>query len=891
MNFLSGRGILLFSSALLTVGAGFAIGSEMSGDNTEELEQVASVTSPTTMAVEVDEEGIPINPIEADQLLSPAGTYLKFVAQTAGTFVVTAPSEPGGQILIDGDVVVDASGLSAEDADPLVPFKSFVALTAGDHIIELLGPYQSGKFAAQITIGQVGGQSTPLAYAATAVESPEARQLIASLTGRIPTEGVQGQQGLFPLGAGRVPFTIGGSSSTVSRTNAAAAGANSGSSDGSSTMPGAAAMQMAAATQQGSGGSTTTSGSGTSTGSGSSGGSDNVVVTPPANAPGTPGNGSQNPTTPAPVTPVTPIVVDPTAATASPLTPPTGVQITQAVQLTSAGSEEGIVANSGSTLFGQVQDPQAFDIVNATIAPSGRTATVDVGATNGQFAVRLFTEDFDGQSNIQVTLSAANSTNTEVESLPVTYAFTGQTPTDGLAQALGRLTFGATPELYARVQAIGFEAFVNEQLNPDAINDNAFEGQNPQQLYYSEDNNQNQTFRSLNELQIAYAAFTQKQLNEVMANFWFNHFHASPKSNRKYQQVLVDRNAFRDLALTNFDTLLQYSAKSPLMSEFLDNDDSRAGNLNENYARELLELHTVGVDGGYGDEDIIEVARVFTGWRYRQTNEASPNDAQPTWEFEFQSNRHDDGTKTIAFINEVVGGGQAEGERLLSILAQLPQTRDYVCGKLVGYLVSDTPVPSMQANCAAAWEATNGDVKEILRSIILDTNYITNADIKRNKIKTPFEYAVSAVRVLGVVPDFSDDNYLDDFRQVMEDAGFNPMFYPVPTGLAEVGDAWLGSASVQMAFERMSDVVQNSDDFGIDTLSEVRDAGLETAEEVAAYLLALATADHYSLQEFNTLVAVLKGEDGIFEPQIADETDALVKAKGLLVVMPNFQVQ
>ena len=922
MNIVSGRGIFLVSSFLITVGAGFAIGSERIQNAQEAMEQVASAATmdeeqvATAPAMDADDAGLEIlpstptaNTAVVPTPVSGSGTYMKFSARQGGTYVVTAPALPGGQIRVNGDVVVDGSSLTQAQADPNAPFKAFVALGVGDHIIELSGAYSNGTSIGRISIGLLGMQSTSLASSAVQVPSQEAQQLVASLNGQLLTGNQPGGQGNFALGGGRTPFMIGGSSSSQPNYGSAGgqgAGGNGPSMNGGGAQVAAMSPNMGGGSISGGGSiaSGATSSTGTTSTTGTSGG-----TTGTTGGGGTVSNpitvASPSPTTPTPVTPtpvaptpgapapapVTPITPDPMMATSSPLTPPTNVVLTEAVQLTAAGSEMGIVSNTGTTMFGQVQDPQAFDIVTVSVAPTGRTSTVDVGATNGQFAVRVFPEDFSMGSDISVTLQPGNSANSEVQANPVTYAFSGQQPADGLAQALGRVTFGATPELYARVQAIGYDAFIEEQLSPETIDDRAFDQMNPQQLYYDNDNNRNNIYRSLNELQIGYAAFTEKQLQEVMANFWYNHFHASVKGNtdRMYGQLNEVRMAYRDLAMTNFNDLLHYSSKSPLMMHFLDNEDSRAGRINENYAREIMELHTVGVDAGYTDEDIIEVARILTGWRYESSR--GSDDEQYVSTFVFDEGRHDDGTKFVSFINETFGPGLEEGERFVSTLAQLPQTQNYICGKLVQLLVSDEIIPSMQANCVSAWAATGGDVRSLLRAILLDPDYIQNVDLKRNKVKTPFEYAVSTVRTLGVTPDFSDDNLLNAFRESMEDGGYNPMFFSLPTGLAENAEAWLGSASMQAMFDRMTNVMRNADDYGIDTLGEVRAAGLETAEEVAAYLLALATADHYSLAEFEALVDVLKGEDGIFEPLVADESDALAQAKALLVVMPNFQVQ
>jgi uncharacterized protein (DUF1800 family) len=581
----------------------------------------------------------------------------------------------------------------------------------------------------------------------------------------------------------------------------------------------------------------------------------------------------------------------------TPLSPPANVALTSGVQLTSLGNENGVVANTGTTLFGAVMDNSMYDMVNVAITPGNRTTSVDVGPTTGQFAVRLFAEDFAAGPNITVTLTGGSSASEAVASQPVTYALTGAPVQDGVTQALSRLTYGATSKLYARIRAIGFNAFVEEQLSPETIPDTAFLAMNPDSLLRRTARNQGEMFNSIMAHDIAHAAFSEKQLREVMGRFWANHFHAVTKDTEIRHQNILDRAFFRENAFGKFQDLLLYSARSPLMSQFLDNDQNRRNNLNENYSREILELHTVGVNAGYTEADVREVARVFTGWSYVQTNPGVAEDIAREFEFLFRSSAHDTGNKTISFLNMTIPGrtgedGVKEGEELIAALADNVNTRNFVCGKIVKLLVADTPPANFISSCVSAWESSDGDTREMLRAILLDPAYITTVEYQRNKAKTPFEYAVSIARALGAVPSGDQvDNFYRDIREIFRTAGEAYLEFQVPTGLPEVAAAWTSSATMINAYNEAMDITERRHLYGIDLGADILDAGLETAEEVAAYLLTIATADRFRQEEFDAIVSVLKGPDGIFEPRVTNETLPLERAMGVLMVTPSFQLQ
>lgn len=582
-------------------------------------------------------------------------------------------------------------------------------------------------------------------------------------------------------------------------------------------------------------------------------------------------------------------------AQSSPLSPPAGVALTQAVEIIGGATDDGVVASTGQTLFGGVMDPMTYDTVMVTIAPSNREVTVDVGQTTGQFAVRLFAEDLTTGS-ATITLTGASSADANVVTAPVDYEYSSGVVTDGVSQALSRITYGPTVDLYSRVRTIGFENYVNEQLNPNSIRDAAFASLNVNQYV----NNLTNSFSNMRNAEMAhrmaYASYSEKQLQEVMGDFWSNHFFASTKNTNIYLQNVIDREFYRDNAFGDFEDLLLYSARSPLMSQFLDNDQSRVGNINENYGREILELHTVGVDGGYGDDDVIAVSRIFTGWLYERTNPNEDTLAQE-YDFSFDSSRHDAEDKVIPFLNTTIAGrtgaaGVQEGEELIALLADDPRTHAYVCGKIVQRFVADVPPAEFVDICTTAWAASDGDTGEIMRAILLAPAFLEGAADRGTKAKTPYEYAVSIIRLLGIEIDPSDGSgQFSRFREASSDAGYSPLEFGLPTGLDEVGSSWINSASMLASYREITEVVERTGTYGIDLGEMTEDAGLETAEEVAAFLLTIATADNYTLEEYEALVGVLKGEDGIFEPLTGNETTAFEKAGGLLAVLPSFLLQ
>lgn len=501
-------------------------------------------------------------PVDAD---SPNGEFRKLTVPTKGVYRFEAPANSGIKLYIDEELAIDTTGTGTGEGT----VKAIQALSAGEHSIRLETRDGSSADLAAINFGAIGSDPRSLAEATVSIAPSEALELATKNTARMPsaerartaqTEAGGAKRPFGLAGNGdKAGFKLGGSSSKAAKRGPrpAAANAAADASGGAAAVPtrfaslaGAPRAAAPAAAPAASGGGVSAVPSVNNSTSGNRTPNSSGTPTAPGRTPVTPVVAPAPAPTPTPVDPGT----TPTAETvqASPLSPPTNVEITQAVQLTSAGNANAQVPNSGSTLFGAVMNNSMFDIVNVSVSGSNRTTTVDVGPMTGQFAVRLFPDDFASGNTVQVTLTGASSASDEVEATPVTYTVTGMPAQDGVSQALSRLTFGATPELYARIRAIGFQNYVEEQLNPAAINDAAFNAMNPNAILTPNEPNGNTLLRKLVHHELAHAAFSEKQLQVVMGQFWANHFHAVTKDTNMYSQNIDDRRFFRENAFTTF---------------------------------------------------------------------------------------------------------------------------------------------------------------------------------------------------------------------------------------------------------------------------------------------------------------------------------------------------
>ena len=300
----------------------------------------------------------------------------------------------------------------------------------------------------------------------------------------------------------------------------------------------------------------------------------------------------------------------------------------------------------------------------------------------------------------------------------------------------------------------------------------------------------------LSEGKLYRAILSNRQLEEQLVDFWYNHFNVFlDKGADRYLVPTYEREAIRPHVLGKFRDLLEATAKSPAMLFFLDNWQSvgpgapRRPNakqpvrgLNENYARELMELHTLGVDGGYTQKDVTEVARCFTGWTIRQPRQGG--------DFFYNDRVHDKGTKTVLGVTIPADGGQDDAEKVLDILAKHPSTARYLSKKLAQRFVADDPPQKLIDKMAKTFRDQNGDIREVMKTMLTSDEFFSQAAY-RAKVKTPFEMIVSAVRATGAQVDFA----YPLARQIAELG--QPLYRKLePTGYSDANSEWVNSAAL-----------------------------------------------------------------------------------------------
>jgi uncharacterized protein (DUF1800 family) len=334
-------------------------------------------------------------------------------------------------------------------------------------------------------------------------------------------------------------------------------------------------------------------------------------------------------------------------------------------------------------------------------------------------------------------------------------------------------------------------------------------------------------FRQFINQKVLRAAYTQNQLQEVMTDFWFNHFNVSITKNDCAEFIPdYERDIIRPGSLGHFGNLLLATAQSPAMLYYLDNFSSSAVNnrwpgagqgkmpapakrlqgLNENYAREVMELHTLGVDGGYTQEDVTQGAKVLTGWTvypmglYSRGGQAALDKLGEDrmqrlgfvhkGDFLFNANRHDNGEKVVLGKHFGPDGGYQEGVQLLDMLAHHPSTARFIARKIAVRFVSDDPPQALVDRMAKTFLEKDGDIREILITMVCSPEF-WSADAVREKTKSPFELAIGAVRSLHATV-----NQPYQLYNWISKMGEKKYYYQAPTGFPDKGQYWINTGSL-----------------------------------------------------------------------------------------------
>ncbi len=429
-------------------------------------------------------------------------------------------------------------------------------------------------------------------------------------------------------------------------------------------------------------------------------------------------------------------------------------------------------------------------------------------------------------------------------------------PARKILHLLGRIGYGARPGDIERVERIGIERYIDEQLHPELIDDAAADAKlsgfeiirmtipqlyerYPQpasvtrklsrmarsaagadsvagssvsreeiEAYYAANNlgRPAEILQALQGQKIVRAVYSNRQLQETMTDFWLNHFNIfCGKGEDKWLTVDFEMQVIRMHTLGKFQDLLMATAKSPAMLFYLDNVLSsaprpapaagksgavsaakgagkRAPGINENYAREIMELHTLGVGAGYTQKDVQEVARCFTGWTIDRSGEGDL--------FVFRPRMHDRGEKSVLGVTIPAGGGIEDGEKVIEILAHHPGTARFIAAKLARRFVSDDPPEALVERIASVYIATDGDISAMLRAILTSDEFNAPAAY-RAKIKSPFELAISAIRSLDGVTDGSAR-----LVRMIAVMGQPLYMYQPPTGYPDRAEQWVNTGAL-----------------------------------------------------------------------------------------------
>lgn len=391
---------------------------------------------------------------------------------------------------------------------------------------------------------------------------------------------------------------------------------------------------------------------------------------------------------------------------------------------------------------------------------------------------------------------------------------------NNITHVLNRLSFGPVPGDRTQVQREGISAYISRQLNFNSADELAAIASNmtalpnlkrsPVELFdqyaapkkatdaqrMAANRRQTEVLKEAERARLLLAIGSASQLQEVMVDFWFNHFNVfAGKGPIKMWVGAYEHQAIRPFALGKFRDLLKATAKHPAMLFYLDNWRNTDPNsvhargafrgLNENYARELLELHTLGANAGYRQADVESLARILTGWSSVNYNQPGRDESG----FLFVRGRHDASDKVL-LGEAIAGGGVEEGERALDLLAAHPSTARHISYKLAQYFVADVPSPTLVEHLAGVFSTSEGDIKAVLLALFEHPEFWTTANYQ-SKFKTPYQYLLSAVRAIGltVLP----GEMLNRLSGGIVQLGMPIYRCRTPNGYAQTKDPWLTS--------------------------------------------------------------------------------------------------
>jgi len=367
---------------------------------------------------------------------------------------------------------------------------------------------------------------------------------------------------------------------------------------------------------------------------------------------------------------------------------------------------------------------------------------------------------------------------------------------------MNRLAFGPKQGDVEKVLFEGgvtdqWKTWVAKQMKPESIDDSALDAEVSKRFItlkksipdlYKEYPRRNGTGgrdwrdpgRELQDATVLRAAYSNRELNEVLCEFWREHFTVDISSGeaktRSWAAADYEEKVIRANVWGKFPNMVFASARHPAMLDYLDNQVSRANNWNENYARELMELHTVGVDRGYNDGDVIELSKVLTGWQYEKD----------TYQFHFNDSIHQAGAKRV--MGQTIPPGYAGGEQAIMYLATKRETANFIATKLCKYFVNDAPPAALISKVENVFLTSKGDLPKVYEAIFNSTEFFDRGNF-RSKFKTPFEFTISAMRAVD-----AKVTECRDVNKILQKMGQEVYNCPDPTGYYDRAEAWLDPA-------------------------------------------------------------------------------------------------
>jgi hypothetical protein len=379
---------------------------------------------------------------------------------------------------------------------------------------------------------------------------------------------------------------------------------------------------------------------------------------------------------------------------------------------------------------------------------------------------------------------------------------------------LNRIGYGPDPWSRARIQELGATAYIEEQLQPDALDDSALEaeiaslypvttmpfGESRTTFHEYTGNPDTGPFvpiRDATRAKLLRAVKSKKQLEQVLVDFWFNHFNVNAiVEDARWGFLTLERDAIRANVFGRFEDMLGAVARNPGMLDYLDNSVNfkegflhlgQTYGINENYAREILELHTVGVDGGYTQQDVREVARAFTGFTKSVTQTLTGSG------FLYLSQGHDRNAKTVMGLALPANRQQADANDVIDMIALLPQTAERLSRKLCQRFVSETPPEALVQAAAQTYLATGGDLREVYRTILQSSDFKSTTHAG-TKVKRPLVYVASLARAIGI-SDAEHDDFAYEMDGRLQTMGEGLYRAGPPTGYPESSQFWSGEGT------------------------------------------------------------------------------------------------